>query len=129
MNWKIDENLPIWSQLSEHILAEIIAGRFPPGARLPSVRELAAEAGVNPNTMQRAFSDLEMRGLVMTNRTAGRSVTTDGAVIQALRKQQAERCLDAFLLEMQGLGFQKEEIKTAVLSALAGKEEKEEPEK
>lgn len=110
MEWNINENLPIWTQLCEQITAEITAGRYAPGARLPSVRELAAEAGVNPNTMQRALSELESRGLLQTNRTAGRSVTSDPVHIQNLRRQEAQRQVGSFLQNMQKLGYNHQEI-------------------
>ena len=72
MEWKLTDDRPIWSQLSDLVASQIAAGVYGPGERLPSVRELAAEAGVNPNTMQRAMADLESRGLAVANRTAGR---------------------------------------------------------
>lgn len=75
MEWKLTDDRPIWSQLSDLVASQIAAGVYGPGERLPSVRELAAEAGVNPNTMQRAMADLESRGLAVANRTAGRCVT------------------------------------------------------
>ena len=68
MEWKILDNRPIWAQLQEQLTLRIIAGTYPLGSRLPSVRELAAEAGVNPNTMQRALSSLEGSGLVDNGR-------------------------------------------------------------
>ena len=77
MRWNIRSDAPVYSQLVEHIKLAIVSGEFPLGSRLPSVRELAAEAGVNPNTMQRAFAELEREGLVLTQRTAGRTVTED----------------------------------------------------
>ena len=119
MEWNINENLPIWTQLCEQITAEITAGRYAPGTRLPSVRELAAEAGVNPNTMQRALSELESRGLLQTNRTAGRSVTADPARIQALRRQAAERQVEAFLQNMRKLGYKDREIDALFQEALS----------
>ena len=68
--WRIDENRPIWVQLTEQLTEQIIAGRYEPGERMPSVRDLAAEAGVNPNTMQRAMAELEAMGLGIPKVTA-----------------------------------------------------------
>ena len=68
MKWKFSNDAPIYAQLMEQIKAAIVTGQFPPGERLPSVRDLAAEAGVNPNTMQRAFAELEREGLVHSRR-------------------------------------------------------------
>jgi DNA-binding transcriptional regulator YhcF (GntR family) len=77
MNWQFDNDMPIYSQLVGQIKQRIVAGVFPPGERLPSVRDLATDAGVNPNTMQRALQELERNGLVFSQRTAGRFVTED----------------------------------------------------
>lgn len=104
MEWKIADDRPIWMQLSEQIAAQIAAGVYSVGERLPSVRELAADAGVNPNTMQRAMADLENQGLVVTNRTAGRSVTQDMRAIEELRSKQAREQVLVFLERMKGLG-------------------------
>ena len=77
MKWQFSNDAPIYSQLIEQIKVGIVSGAFPPGERLPSVRDLATEAGVNPNTMQRALAELERDGLVYSQRTAGRFVTED----------------------------------------------------
>ena len=120
MEWCIDERLPIWSQLVEQLCAFITSGGFEPGQRLPSVRDFAQEAGVNPNTMQRALSELETRGLVVTNRTAGRCVTSDMERIAVIRRGQMEKQVADFIGKMEALGFTKEEIFTAVRDALRG---------
>ena len=85
MEWKMDGSRPIWIQLYEQLTRRIVSGQYPVGTRVPSVRELAAEAGVNPNTMQRAMAYLEERGLVVGNRTQGRVVTEDRDKIHAVR--------------------------------------------
>ena len=87
MDWVFTEDRPIWQQLMEQITLLILNGDYPPGSRLPAVRELAAQAGVNPNTMQRAMAQLEQKGLAVGSRTAGRTVTEDTAVIQAARRE------------------------------------------
>ena len=79
------------------------------GGRVPPVRDLAAEAGVNPNTMQRALAQLEADGLVCSNRTAGRSVTEDEAALTALRRRLAEERIRDYLQSMADLGFSKDE--------------------
>lgn len=71
MEWKLNDDRPIWLQLAEQMTRRIITGVYPPGSKLPPVRELAAEAGVNPNTMQRALAQLEQDGLAKADRTAG----------------------------------------------------------
>lgn len=110
MAWKLDSDRPIYIQLVEQIQLYIVSGRYPGGSRLPSVRELAAEAGVNPNTMQKAFAELERDGLVMTNRTAGRFVTEDSKMVQQIRQKLASEEIHLFLEKMKQLGFEKEEL-------------------
>ena len=87
MAWQFDSDRPIYAQLVEQIQRLILSGAYPPGSKLPSVRELAAQAAVNPNTMQKALAELETDGLLFTQRTAGRFVTEDGEAIQQLRRQ------------------------------------------
>lgn len=110
MKWHFSNSAPIYAQLIEQIKMAIVSGEFPAGQRLPSVRELAAETGVNPNTMQRALAELERDGLVHSQRTAGRFVTEDGAAIQAAKRTLARRHLESFLSAMAGLGYEKEEL-------------------
>ena len=110
MQWQFSNEMPIYSQLAEQIKIGIVSGMFPPGERLPSVRDLATEAGVNPNTMQRAMTELERDGLVYSQRTAGRFVTEDHAVIQAAKRDLAQRHIHAFLAAMLRLGYGREEI-------------------
>ena len=80
MDWRFTDDRPIWLQLTEQLTRRIITGVYPPGSRLPPVRELAAQAGVNPNTMQRALAQLEQDGLAFADRTAGRLVTSNTTV-------------------------------------------------
>ena len=77
MQWQFSNDAPIYTQLIQQVKVGIVTGAFPPGERLPSVRDMATEAGVNPNTMQRALAELERDGLVYSQRTAGRFVTED----------------------------------------------------
>ena len=110
MKWHFSNSAPIYAQLIEQIKMAIVSGEFPAGQRLPSVRELAAETGVNPNTMQRALAELERDGLVHSQRTAGRFVTEDDTAIQAAKRTLARRHLESFLSAMAGLGYEKEEL-------------------
>ena len=109
MDWNLDNGRPIWPQLAQQLARRIIAGVYPPGSRLPSVRELAAEAGVNPNTMQRALAQLEQEGLCRADRTAGRLVTGDTQVIEAVRRREAEGVIRQYLEGMAGLGYTREQ--------------------
>ena len=105
MEWRIDGSRPIWQQLQEQLTLRIITGEYPMGSRLPSVRDLASEAGVNPNTMQRALGAMEGTGLLVTNRTAGRYVTEDTMLIEQLRAATAEKFAEEFLEKMRGIGY------------------------
>ena len=109
MNWNLSDGRPIWVQLHEQLTLRIATGAYPMGSRMPTVRELAAEAGVNPNTMQRALAQLEDDGLVTTNRTAGRTVTEDAEVLKRIRRQLAGERIVTYLQSMALLGFSKEE--------------------
>ena len=108
MDWKLDSGLPIWPQLTQQLKRRIVTGIYPPGSRLPSVRELAAEAGVNPNTMQRALAQLEQEGLARADRTAGRQVTQNGEVLKAVRLREAESVIRDYFEAMSALGWSRE---------------------
>ncbi len=119
MPWKLQSDRPIWAQLAEVLTQRIVSGQYSEGIRIPSVRDLAAEAGVNPNTMQRALAALEERGLVSAQRNTGRFVTEDETLISATRSRLAEEELSALFEKMQQLGFSGEE--TAQLLKQRGK--------
>ena len=120
MEWKFRSDLPIYAQIVEQFRQSIVSGKLSPGQRLESVRDLSMEAGVNPNTMQRALQELEREGLVYTQRTSGRFVSEDTAVIERGKKAMAMEKIREFLSAMNSLGYSREEI----LSLLS--EEKEE---
>lgn len=110
MQWQLDGDRPIYQQLVEQITMQIVSGQLKAGDKVPAVRELAGQAGVNPNTMQRALGDLERQNLLYTNRTSGRYVTEDEYMIRKVREQIASQRIDAFLASMQSLGFTQEEV-------------------
>ena len=120
MEWRFRSDLPIYAQIVEQFRQSIVSGKLSPGQRLESVRDLSMEAGVNPNTMQRALQELEREGLVYTQRTAGRFVSEDAAVIERGKRAMAMEKIREFLSAMNSLGYSREEI----LSLLS--EEKEE---
>ena len=122
MQWQFSNDAPIYTQLIQQIKVGIVTGAFPPGERLPSVRDLATEAGVNPNTMQRALAELERDGLVYSQRTAGRFVTEDNTMINTAKRSLAERHVKTFLEAMLRLGFRKDEI-IDLISKELGEEE------
>ncbi|MFG6330242.1 MAG: GntR family transcriptional regulator [Lachnospiraceae bacterium] len=109
MEWKLDDNRPIWMQLQEQLTRKILSGWYHSGEKLPSVRELASEAGVNPNTMQRALAGLDMEGLTVTNRTMGRTVTEDRTVIEGMRATLAKDIIRQFYQSASELGYTKEQ--------------------
>ena len=112
MKWQFSNDAPIYTQLIDQLQRRIVTGVLLPGERLPSVRDLATEAGVNPNTMQRALAELERDGLVFSQRTAGRFVTEDKTMIEQAKRGLAERHIKTFLAAMLRLGYQPEEIIT-----------------
>lgn len=105
MEFHIQDARPIWQQLSDQLKLRIIMGFYAPGSRFPAVRELAAEAGVNPNTMQRSLTQLESEGLLITNRTVGRTVTTEESTLQAIRLALAEKQTASYLESMGRLAY------------------------
>lgn len=109
MAWEIKSDRPVYIQIINHIERDIVAGEYAPGSSLPSVRDLAAQAAVNPNTMQKALSELEKSGLVYTKRTSGRFVTTDTKLIQSIRENLAKQYTDDFLTKITSLGYSKAE--------------------
>ena len=109
MPWQLKGSTPIYLQLIGEIKRRIISGDYAAGEKLPSVRDLASEASVNPNTMQKALAELERCGLVHTNRTSGRFITEDEVLIKQLRVDLAKKHVETFLGNMEQLGFTYEE--------------------
>ncbi|MEK3714899.1 GntR family transcriptional regulator [Paenibacillus sp. FSL R7-0333] len=114
MGIEFDNNQPIYLQIMNYIKGEIITGKLKPGDKIPSVRELAAELQINPNTVQRTFQELERETIVETRRGMGRYVTGSEETILTVKKEMAQDVLDRFIRGMQELGFQGEDILTAV---------------
>jgi DNA-binding transcriptional regulator YhcF (GntR family) len=110
MSWNLDADRPIFIQIVEHLQNDIVAGIYKPGEKLPSVRDLAFLASVNPNTMQRALSELEKTGLVHSERTSGRYITEDTNMIGELKSQLATEQIQEFFQKMEKLGITKDEI-------------------
>lgn len=110
MAWELDNDRPIYAQLVERIQIQIVSGQYPPGGKLPSVRDLAADAAVNPNTMQKAFAELERSGLIVTQRTNGRSVTEDVQRIKDIKSGLAREQVKHFMEGMKELGYTKAEV-------------------
>ena len=120
MSWTLDNDRPIYLQLMERIQRDIIAGVYQPGDKLPSVRDLALEAAVNPNTMQKALSELERSGLVYSQRTSGRFITEDTEMLTQMKKELATEHIQEFFQKMEQLGFSRAELLTLGTKAAEG---------
>ena len=110
MAWEFKSDRPIYTQLLEKIQLMIISGKYKPGDKLPSVREFASDAAVNPNPMQRAMAELERIGLVYSNRTSGRMITDDLEKIKEIKKELAKKSVNEFMQNMGRLGYSEDEI-------------------
>ena len=122
MQWKFDGNAPIYTQLVDQMKLGIVSGEWIPGQRIPAVRELAVDAGVNPNTMQRALQELERQGLMFSQRTSGRFVTEDREMIEDAKRTLANRHISAFIRQMQALGYTRQEIVAMLEQSERGEE-------
>ena len=109
MKFVFDNKLPVYIQLLEQLKTTIVTGRFAPGEKLPSVRELALEAKLNPNTVQKALAELEAERLIYTERTNGKFVSTDKAVLENAKNSLANEALTNYLKTMKNLGFDREQ--------------------
>lgn len=109
MSWTLTTDRPIYIQLVEVLKYQIISGTYQPGDKLPSVRDLAAEASVNPNTMQKALAELERENLIFTNRTSGKFISEDEAMIRKLKHDIAKDEIQKFFDNMSKLGFSQKE--------------------
>ena len=118
MPWDLDNDRPIYLQLMEKIRQDIVAGFYNPGDKLPSGRELALNAAVNPNTMQKALSELERNGLVYSKRTSGRYITEDETMLKQLKSELAVSHIQQFFEQMKQLGFEKNEILSFIQETL-----------
>ena len=120
MAWKFDNNIPIYIQISNIIKLQIVTKQLKSGDKLPTVRDLAETAGVNPNTVQRALSDLETEGFVYSVRTTGRFVTDNVDLIQRTRVELAQNELETFMSNMLNLGFEESELVAQLEGFLKG---------
>lgn len=114
MKWEFKNGIPIYLQIIAQIKVMIASGELRAGSKIPPVREMAVEAGVNPNTMQRALTQLEQEGLLYTQRTAGRFVSEDENVMKKLRKAMSEQYIAELFHNLEKMGMDKQEIIAAV---------------
>ena len=119
MSIEFDNNLPIYLQIMQYIKRQIVTGTLKAGDKIPSVRELAAELQINPNTVQRTFQELEREEVVETKRGLGRYVTSEESKIMTIKKEMAGELLERVLTGMQELGIDEQDIVTIVADAVA----------
>lgn len=120
MSWDFKDDRPIYTQLMDKITLKILAGEYKTGEKLPSVRDLASEAAVNPNTMQKALTELERTGLVFSVRTSGRFITEDSNMIKEIQYNLAKDEIKEFLDKMQKIGYENEDIIKAINDVIKG---------
>ena len=110
MEWNFKSGIPIYQQIVDELTMRVASGSYAPGDKLPSVRDLAMDAGVNPNTMQRALAELERKGLVFSERTSGRFVTKEESVLRKLHEELARVYFDEFAAKLKKIGMTSDEI-------------------
>jgi DNA-binding transcriptional regulator YhcF (GntR family) len=114
MKWNFKNGIPIYTQIIDELTMRIASSAYGPGEKLPSVRELALDAGVNPNTMQRAMAELERRGLVYSERTSGRFVTKEEAVLETLHEELAKKYFEELTEKLRKIGMDDNAIKASM---------------
>jgi DNA-binding transcriptional regulator YhcF (GntR family) len=124
MSWKFNDSQPIYKQISEELEKEVISGVYKPGDQLPSVRDLAMQAGVNPNTMQKGLMNAEQDRIIYSDRTRGRFVTDDQTIIDSLRREISGKMVRDFFSNMRSLGIEDGDIVKAVTEWNDGGDEK-----
>lgn len=121
MEWEFSDDIPIYLQIINQIKAQIATGVLKPGDKIASVRELAVEAGVNPNTMQKALSELEREGVLYSKRTSGRFVAESKDGTEGLQEQMACAQMETYLTAMQQLGYDGEKAIEELQKYYSGK--------
>ena len=114
MTWKFTDDIPIYLQIIELMKMDIVSGKYRSGDKLPAVRDLAMEVGVNPNTVQKAFAELERQGLVQSERTSGRFVSIDEKGIEELRSDISDNYIAEMFANLRKLGMDDQMIRNAV---------------
>lgn len=114
MSFKLNSDKPVYLQIMEQIERDILSGKYKPGDKFPSVRELAAHAMVNPNTMQKALTELERNGLVYSQRTSGRFITDNKELLETMKRDIAKKEIQDFIAHMRTLGFTNQEIQALI---------------
>lgn len=115
MDWIFDNDRPIYVQLVEQLKIAIVSGIYTSGQKLPSVRDLAVEIKANPNTVQRALVELENMGIIYTERTNGKFVTKEKALLEKIKQEIAKESYENFIQNMKKLGYTQKEIEEYVI--------------
>lgn len=122
LQWRFSGSRPVYIQIMEQIRAAILAGEYPPGGRIPPVRDFASQAQVNPNTMQRALLEMEREGLLIAQGTLGRFVTSDPKILETMRQEAVDAVIRDCAARFQAVGLTMEQA-AGMLLALKDKEE------
>lgn len=109
MAWSFSADRPVYIQIADRIKKSVLSGEYEAGQQIPTVRQLALEAAVNPNTVQHAFTELENEGIIIAKGTLGRFVTEDEQVVQAVRENMARNLAKTFVEEMSQLSISPEQ--------------------
>ena len=117
MAWRFVSDRPVYLQIAERIRKAVLAGKYPAGTQIPTVRQLALEAAVNPNTVQRAFADLEQEGIILSKGTVGRYATEDTQVLEACRRRLAGELVQGFIESMAQLSISEEQAISMIKEA------------
>lgn len=112
------DNVPLYQQIADIVKRKIVSGEYKPGDRLPSIREMALEYEVTPNTIQHALQALEQEQLIFTERTNGKYVTPNHSILCALREETLTRCISEMLATLRLHGFSDDEIKNEIKKEL-----------
>lgn len=118
MAWSFSSDKPVYIQIADRITGLVLSGKYMAGEQIPSVRQLALEAAVNPNTVQHAFSELEEIGIIISQGTVGRYVTDDTAVIEDCRKKMAEKMVNEFVTNIGQLSVSREQVLDMIKEAM-----------
>lgn len=117
MAWSFSSDKPVYLQIADRIMKSVLSGEYLSGQQIPTVRQLALEAAVNPNTVQHAFAELEHEGIIISKGTLGRFVTEDAQVVEACRKKMAQKLVENFLGNMDQLSISPEQAITMIEEA------------
>lgn len=118
MAWSFTSDKPVYVQIAQRIITSVLSGEYKPGEQIPTVRQLALEAAVNPNTIQHAFAELENEGVIVSLGTTGRFVTENTHVIEQCRKQITEQIVKSFIESLEVMSVSKEQILGMVEEAI-----------